>query len=224
MDYNTRHIDIFAQRTEGTGTWLLETPSFVTWRDNPGKTLYCPGIPGVGKTVLASVVIDHFRAKFLDSDAALAFIYCTYTDPKDAGDLVRSLFKQIASQVPILYDLPKARNDVIQTLRSITSIFSRVYVVIDALDECSDDDRTDLIDALNRLRPFMNILVTARPVASIEQSLHWDFEQRIEAIDKDIATYVEVELTGERFPDELIRRPELRSNIVRQVVASAKGV
>lgn len=240
MDYNTRQIDIFARRTEGTGTWFLNTSSFITWRDTPGQTLYCPGIPGAGKTVLTSVIIDHLRPKLPDNNAALAFIYCVYNDRNKADDIIRCLLKQIASQIPSLpdevrrlYDLYKLQNkptprtdDVIQTLRSIASRFSRVYVVIDALDECSDNDRTDLLDALNKLMPLMNVLVTARPVASIKDSLRPDLEQCIEAVNDDIVTYIEAQITGKRLKlsDELLKKPELRSQIVNKLVASAKGM
>lgn len=231
---------MFTRHTEGTGTWFLNTSPFITWRDTPGKTLYCPGIPGAGKTVLTSVIIDHLRPILRDNNAALAFTYCAYNDHKKTEDLIRSLLKQIASQVPFvpdevksLYDLYQSQNkptprtnDVIQALRSITSRFSRVYVVVDALDECLDDERSDLLDAINKLRPLMNILVTSRPLASIKDSLCSDLEQCIEAANDDITTYIETQIIGKRLKlsDELLKKPDLCSQIVREVVTSARGM
>ena len=189
---------------------------------------------------MTSVIIDHLRRALHENNAALAFIYCAYNDRKKTEDLIRSLLKQIASQIPSLpdevkslYDLyqsqskPTPRTDnVTQTLRSIAPRFARVYVVIDALDECPDDDRTDLLDALNKVKSSMNILVTSRPVASIKQSLHPDLEQCIEAANEDIIAYIEAQINKKRLKlsDELLEKPELRSQIVSELVASAKGM
>lgn len=51
-----KHHDIRLPRLTGTGQWLLEDPSFKRWRDRPmgeKNTLWCHGIPGSGKSVLA---------------------------------------------------------------------------------------------------------------------------------------------------------------------------
>lgn len=52
--HEARHQEIYAKKYPGTGNWLLETPQFVQWLDNPTSTLlWCHGNPGVGKSVLA---------------------------------------------------------------------------------------------------------------------------------------------------------------------------
>jgi hypothetical protein len=40
--------------------WLLDSDEFQKWLKQSGQTMFCPGILGVGKTILASIVVDRF--------------------------------------------------------------------------------------------------------------------------------------------------------------------
>ncbi|KAL4929897.1 uncharacterized protein BDV17DRAFT_290253 [Aspergillus undulatus] len=239
LDYNAKQNDTFTRHTPGTGTWLLNTSSFTTWIETPRQTLYCPGIPGAGKTVLASVVIEHLRQMLHDKNAATAFIFCAYNEHWKTEDLIACLLKQLTCQMPSLpdevkklYELYRVQKTtprkyyLIQTLVSISSSFPRVFVVVDAIDECPDDSRADFIDAIMKIKPWANILVTSRPIASIERLLHWDLREPIRAIDEDITTYIEAEISNQIFTlsSDLSRKPELCSRIVTQIVASAEGM
>ena len=44
--------DVLSRRHPGTGSWLLEHETFKAWVKHTGSILWCPGIPGAGKTVL----------------------------------------------------------------------------------------------------------------------------------------------------------------------------
>jgi hypothetical protein len=39
--------------------WLLDSDEFQTCLDTDKQTLFCPGIPGAGKTILSSIVVDY---------------------------------------------------------------------------------------------------------------------------------------------------------------------
>ncbi|KAJ7453550.1 hypothetical protein B0H11DRAFT_272721 [Mycena galericulata] len=52
LNFFVRQADIFGTRQEGTGEWLLEDEKFTSWKSGTGKTLWCRGMPGAGKTVL----------------------------------------------------------------------------------------------------------------------------------------------------------------------------
>jgi len=62
MDFLGKHCDISDKCQPGTGKWLLNTDAFKQWQSGRGQVLWCPGMPGAGKTVLSSVVINHLRA------------------------------------------------------------------------------------------------------------------------------------------------------------------
>ena len=48
-----KHHDVRLPRVEGTGEWLLEEPAFKSWRDGDENVLWCYGIQGSGKSILA---------------------------------------------------------------------------------------------------------------------------------------------------------------------------
>ncbi|KAF7319178.1 ANK-REP-REGION domain-containing protein [Mycena chlorophos] len=52
INFFIRQQEISRGRQENTGGWLIDHPTFNTWKVESGKLLWCPGIPGVGKTVL----------------------------------------------------------------------------------------------------------------------------------------------------------------------------
>ncbi|KAK7996637.1 putative RPE1-D-ribulose-5-phosphate 3-epimerase [Apiospora arundinis] len=57
-EYGPQHSDYRQKRVPGTGQWLLDSEKYQSWRSTPSQTLFCPGIPGAGKTILTSVVIE----------------------------------------------------------------------------------------------------------------------------------------------------------------------
>src|SRR5947207_3898983 len=59
IDFPAQQHDIITQRQEGTGQWFIDTPEFKRWLHGYDKTLFCPGIPGAGKTMMAAITIDH---------------------------------------------------------------------------------------------------------------------------------------------------------------------
>lgn len=62
IDFLAKHIDISNTRHPGTGEWLLYSEKFQEWERATGRAIWCPGVPGAGKTVLASLIIDHLSA------------------------------------------------------------------------------------------------------------------------------------------------------------------
>ena len=96
IDYTFQHIDFLSRRQSGTGQCLLDSPQYKTWLETIGETLFCPGIPGAGKTIMTCIVIDDLRARFLDdSRVAIAYIYCNFWkhEEQKADYLVTSLLR-----------------------------------------------------------------------------------------------------------------------------------
>ena len=54
-DYEKKHIEVRAPRVSGTGTWLFDTEEFRQWYSDgtTGSLLWCHGLQGAGKSVLA---------------------------------------------------------------------------------------------------------------------------------------------------------------------------
>lgn len=63
-DYALQQHESIKSRRATTGQWLLETPEYQDWLhakeeiESPSTSaLFCPGIPGAGKTILTSIVV-----------------------------------------------------------------------------------------------------------------------------------------------------------------------
>src|SRR5687767_7546809 len=74
IDYTSQQNDYIQERGPNTGEWLLNSPKFRTWLQSDKQTLFCPGIPGAGKTILTAVVVKHVIDKFRqDPDIGIAY-------------------------------------------------------------------------------------------------------------------------------------------------------
>jgi hypothetical protein len=81
VDYSNQQNDLITKRQEGTGKWLLNSEEFQAWLDTSNRTLFCPGIPGAGKTMITCIVVDYLRTRFHnDANIGIAYIYIVTTD------------------------------------------------------------------------------------------------------------------------------------------------
>ena len=105
--------------------------------------------------------------------------------------------------------------------------FSRVFIVIDALDECSEKDgiRESFLGEVRKLLPNICLLVTSRPIANIEHEFENATRRDIHASDEDIKRYLEAQI--ERQP-QLVRHikadPNLRDAILNNIIQKANGM
>lgn len=103
LDYSAQQSDNIARRQPGTGEWLLDSPEFKSWSSGSKQTLFFPGIPGAGKTILTSIVIEElFDQCESDSGVGITFIYCNYQRHHEQGlaHLLASLLRQLAQSQP----------------------------------------------------------------------------------------------------------------------------
>ena len=161
----------------------MKSTPFIEWLEGKKKTLFCPGIPGTGKTMIASIVVDHLKACFPDDETGHAFLYCIYKRQENQGvdNLLASLLGQLAlwkkSIVPeairewynkhLKGEKPGLSRDEIRVaLGSIIRTYSRTFVIIDALDECKTDQiRNKLLSEVYKLQEGSDVrlMVTFRP-------------------------------------------------------------
>ncbi|KAJ6786496.1 hypothetical protein PWT90_09714 [Aphanocladium album] len=105
LDYASLQSGLMDKRQAGTGHWFLNTPEFSAWLNTEKSTLFCPGIPGAGKTIISAIVIDNLITRFSDDKTiAVANIYCDYrrTQEQQAENLLASLLQQTAQGLPCL--------------------------------------------------------------------------------------------------------------------------
>jgi hypothetical protein len=90
------------ERLPGTADWVLRSTQYMDWKDQSDSAiLWIHGLPGCGKTKLASRVIDAFLddIRIHAQAVPIAYFYCgdsTNGDGVDACDVLRSLIRQLA--------------------------------------------------------------------------------------------------------------------------------
>jgi DNA replication protein DnaC len=81
-DFSAQQADYISRRQKGTGQWFLNAPEFAQWLKQPNGTLFCPGIPGAGKTMMASIAIDYLLKTVQADSVGVAYVYCNYKPKK----------------------------------------------------------------------------------------------------------------------------------------------
>ncbi|KAG9505106.1 hypothetical protein J7337_002072 [Fusarium musae] len=113
MDFKSDQEDHLDRLQPGTGQWLLDSAQFKQWVGVKYQTLYCPGIPGAGKTILTSLIINHLQNQYQPENVGVAYIYCNFSRQGDQTPkaLLASLLRQtiqrkgqIDTQVTRLYE------------------------------------------------------------------------------------------------------------------------
>lgn len=185
LNFLARQESIIRDTSKGTGSWFLESETFDEWRSGDDSVMWCPGIPGAGKTFLASIVIEKLHELYREQSVAIFMLYCNYNDPEthSVQPLIASLVKQYIQSTSVvdekLGELHEAhyKNETRPTLEELKEIlsnglrkFEKVFIVLDALDEMPDGTcRNDLVDCLRSFEQKSNLLVTSRQVPSIKQ-------------------------------------------------------
>jgi hypothetical protein len=211
------------------------------------QTLFCPGIPGAGKTILTSIVIDHLHTLFNGHPKfCTAYLYCNFRrqDEQRVEELVANLVKQLASGLPTLPEALKTLygrysskegaapllRELAEALRSVVSLYEgRVFIVVDALDECrlSDSCRSNLLSTLLGLQSGsgskVNIFVTSRPgISDIAERFAGHPSLEILASRQDIERYLEGHM-GELH--RVVKSgQDLRREIITTIVDAVDGM
>ncbi|KAL6918298.1 hypothetical protein FSST1_009793 [Fusarium sambucinum] len=243
IDYSSVHNDTIKRRQPGTCQWLLESKEYHTWLQTTGKTMLCLGIPGAGKTILTSVVVDHLVKLFHeDSDIGIAYIYCNYgkQDHHKIEKILTSLLRQLAErQVSIptvvrdLFNYHQPRKiwpsieELSEALRSLVKTHNRVYIIFDALDECqtSGGVRSQLLKLLVDLKKnsHANLFMTSRFMPDIEGVFQGDITKlEIRASEEDVGRYLDSRLAS--LSQLVARNKDLRDDIRTKVIKAVDGM
>ena len=233
-------------RHPGTGVWLIESDEFKTWLRFPGARLWCHGIPGAGKTVLASSVIQE-AIRQSGHNVAVAFFYCDYrrTATLEPRNILGSLCCQYALQDERNFEKLNAfyeRNhtteqpsinvsidDLRVLLVEMASSFDNAMIIVDALDECGAQTKsvTRLLSGLHDSHQALKIktLFLSRDEQEIRDVLGGYSQVSIAARSSDLRLFVgaEIELRT-RNKDLRVKETSLKGEIMERLVREADGM
>ncbi|KAI5810371.1 hypothetical protein BZA77DRAFT_172525 [Pyronema omphalodes] len=97
IPYISHHKRISEERLEGTGEWLFERPEYEEWMSSSeSKLLLLRGIPGAGKTYIASKVIDCLQPDM--TELKFAYFYCNRAEEnrREPGSILNTIIQQLA--------------------------------------------------------------------------------------------------------------------------------
>jgi len=82
--------------------------------------------------------------------------------------------------------------DYLKMFSSVIAGCRSVFVVIDALDECTPDTRRELIETLKSVEPGIHLLITSRYLGDIKEKLGDVSRVDVLAPEEDLKSYAQV--------------------------------
>lgn len=232
-DTSTNFNHAISQRHEGSGQWFLDSRAFKEWKHGSRRHLWLHGFAGCGKTILSATIVDHLRKM---DDCIILEFYFDFSDTakQNVHGVLHSLVFQLyrlgfnSKELDDLYasHLDGQRQPDTKTLTGCLHTMIKgskaIYVILDALDECTE--RKELLRWIKEFftRPdlsHVHLIVTGRPEAEFLGSIvDWFGEEHClsldkNAIDADIRSYVTAKL--EENPD--FKRMKLSEDLVEQI-------
>jgi hypothetical protein len=225
VPYEQHHWNVRRYRLEKSCLWLFGKEEFRMWRKSSASSiLWLHGIPGSGKSILVSLVIDDVLESNLKNTLhePLAYFYCARdpSEPERGNPLaiLSSLVRQLSClkpgmpiMAPIIskYTAREESNfgftnlsldECVQLILDLSGIYPSMTIIIDAIDECDPNTRLDLLEALDdilqRSAGLVKVFVSSRDDNDIVCRLENSPNLYVGASDsrEDIERYVKVEV------------------------------
>ncbi|CAN9214993.1 unnamed protein product [Alternaria alternata] len=223
-DPTTNHTQARVRYETGTGEWLLNSQGYQDWISGSSPLLWLHEKAGCCKTILCSTVIEQVFGRVSGQDnVAFAYFYFSFSDAqkqnytsvllsmvaqlsrkRSVHPLLRAAYSQAPSQKP--------SSEVLEHIFLALLEESRTsYLVVDALDECSEEQREKILEGFRRITqslPEIRLPITSRKEADIEDLLSsWPvtrFTIDEESVNQDIDLYVKNALATDR---KLVKLP-----------------
>ncbi|KAH6876944.1 hypothetical protein BKA70DRAFT_218643 [Coprinopsis sp. MPI-PUGE-AT-0042] len=210
---NFRGIQIatLGRATPGTGLWIVECETFRLWLDPDGwlRIMWGYGMPGAGKTIAASIVINalEVHARNSTSPVCVCYIYFRYSDHTEATTrlfleiLVKQTIERHPGCLPLFNEVyarhvrektQPSEEELLGLLRQLTSTMVTFYF-LDALDEAPTAIQIEIIQRLTSLN--VKLFITSRPLKDVEAAFPNIHRFPIVAQPSDINLHIEKEIS-----------------------------
>ncbi|KAL9035547.1 MAG: hypothetical protein Q9180_004806, partial [Flavoplaca navasiana] len=247
VDNFAQHKKLQKLRKEGTGSWILHHRVYQKWYDAArSSSICCFGIPGCGKTILASSIVDVLVASIVSPKPVIAYHYCDYANRKtlQAETILGTILKQFLVNGHIPEELEKKFprgygedahtldvGDLSDLLCVAIRRFPLAFIVIDGLDECEKASRKVVLDLLHRLqkpeKSTVKTFISCRQEDQILRSFEGVLmvQMTASALKDDIQLFVADSVSSRIESGELrVRNPDLAQEITDELVNKAQGM
>lgn len=216
------YVNAAKLRHPNTGRWFLKSDRYLWLKSTSNARLWLCGIPGSGKTVLASTVIEDLK---LDDgpETSVIYFFFSFSDQskQKLEDMLKSLIFQLATarkftKVHMMKLYQKCAGGHQQPqMEELVGVFEQmlgevqnVTLVIDALDESKE--RRDLLRWITSSHQQCKFVLFSRSELDIKEALtSW--------LPPNCVLTLEDEPTGEDIKAYVHHRLEFESNLERMV-------
>ena len=235
-------------RHEMTGTWFTQSEAFERWKMDENTILWLHGKPGCGKTVLCSTIITDILCQCeASSQSSVAYFFFDFnsSEKQMSSQMVRSIMTQLPgrsinalAQVESLFascsegQRQPDNEGLMEILQANMQEYSHTFVILDALDECSDlEELLTLISEIESWKlPTLHLLFTSRRLTTIEETLRGltkstnMIEIQSKLVDMDISNYVSERLRVDKRLQRWNKRPDIKEEIRSTLATKADGM
>ena len=179
------------------------------------------------------MVIDYLEQAFPESDVGIAYIYFDYKQTWRIEQLLRSVLANLIRsasttslprQLVELYEqyeqkkLEPKVNAISKLLASESCRFSKVFVVIDAIDECLPDTiREDFFDALDLVGSMLRLMIVGRRNIDVLERYPLAKQLMIQAEAEDMKKYLEQQIKSmKRYLDSNLTLQKIQDTIIKK--------
>ena len=236
-DPSTNYQNACRSRHAETGSWFLKGEEFSQWKADTNSLLWLHGKAGSGKTVLISTVISELLYQCNHAGGSnLTYFFFDFNDPEkqQSSGMIRSIASQLYSQsndtmteLESLFSKcqdsqqPAELAALMATLQAAVRNAEHTYIILDALDECSDI--VELLAVIQKIVewniPALHLLCTSRWLTTVKETMENPTQSahviQIEGqmVDKDISNYISQTLQTDPKLKRWRGRPDVREEI-----------
>ena len=241
LDHRSNHRQASESKTADTGQWFLKRREFQSWLDGADEAfrrLWLHGIPGAGKTILISTVIDHLKSSFIRNKRyGLAYFYFDFRDSlkQDTSGFLASITCQLLRLQPLSDEVIATYNrynheqptlsDLKDLFGKAISALDKVYLVVDAMDECKHwNDLYDLVSLVSSKNYNVQFLASSRKEKHIEAVLRPGGFSCMAMEDEFVGEDITLHVRNIIAKDPIRRfRPSLKDEICAKLIVLSKG-
>jgi hypothetical protein len=165
-----------------------------------------------------------------------ACIYCNYKDQswQTVLNLISSVLRQLVQDHDRVYKvvkplykhhlykgIPLTCQWLLEALKWATEKFSKVFLVVNALDKCSSETWAELLIALQHLSSTMSLLITS---CDLTPDSHGIMPLDIQANYEDVQSYTEGQIPLTDLQIHVNRDQTLQEDIMKAITSNIEGM
>ena len=200
-----------------TANWLARSQQFQDWiADTESSTFWLSGLPGTGKTVMATSIIDSLLVRKGAFAVGVAYFFCQYNKPDtlQARTLLGSLIRQCLAEEHTPANQETYLDQILSSeslneddmkaffLKVLTENPREQVLVVDGFDEMAFDQRSVVLDVLRHVSSAAEARV--KTFISSRHDVGKEVEQALpklttrsmngQFVSKDVITYIKLGL------------------------------